>query len=250
MAKLPGGVQCRLLLARSPPVAVRAGLGYAAPGNQRETRSVSGSVDEDEGLDDLAVAAAAIVAAGQRMDQRNWVPATAGNFSVRLAEARVAITRSGVHKGLLEPEDVIVVDMAGRALAGAGRPSAETLLHCQIYRLFPYAGAVLHGHSVAATVLSMALPGPELVLEGYEVQKAFGQASHETPVSLPVVDNDQDIARLAAVLEPRLPPARAGYLIRGHGAYVWAPDMDTALVRYEALEFLLDCELARRRIAP
>jgi methylthioribulose-1-phosphate dehydratase len=38
-----------------------------------------------------------------------------------------------------------------------------------------------------------------------------------------------------------------GYLIRGHGAYVWGPDMDVALARLEGLEFLLACALERRR---
>ena len=40
-----------------------------------------------------------------------------------------------------------------------------------------------------------------------------------------------------------------GYLIRGHGVYVWGPSMDGALARLEALEFLLCCELERRRLA-
>jgi methylthioribulose-1-phosphate dehydratase len=50
------------------------------------------------------------------------------------------------------------------------------------------------------------------------------------------------------VLAPLLPSARAGYLIRGHGTYSWGPDMDTALARFEVLEFLLECELARRSL--
>ena len=197
-----------------------------------------------------AAAADAIVAAGLRMDQRGWVPATAGNLSVRLDPGRVAITRSGVHKGRLAADDVIAVDLDGRPLTPWGRPSAETLLHCQIYRLFPNAGAVVHGHSVPATVLSMLLPGPALRLTGYEVLKAFqGQTTHDTAVDVPLVDNDQDIARMAGIVAPLLPHAAAGYLIRGHGTYVWGPDMDVALARFEALEFLLACELERRRVS-
>jgi methylthioribulose-1-phosphate dehydratase len=203
----------------------------------------------DEG-DVPSAAAEAIVAAGRRMDQRGWVPATAGNISVRLAPNRLAITRSGVHKGLLAADDVIAVGLDGLPLTSWGRPSAETLLHCQLYRLFPHVGAVVHGHSVPATVLSMLLPGPALTLAGYEVLKAFqGQTTHDTAVDLPLVDNDQDIARLAGVVEPLLPHSPAGYLIRGHGTYVWGPDMDVALARFEALEFLLACELERRRIS-
>ena len=191
----------------------------------------------------------AIVRAGHRMDQRGWVPATAGNISVRLGPARIAITRSGGHKGFLDAHSVMQVDLDGNPLTDA-KPSAETLLHCQIYRLYPKAGAVLHGHSVAGTVLSMAQPGP-IRLAQYEVLKVFdGQTTHDAALDLPVFDNDQNIARLADVAEPILVAgAPLGYLIRGHGVYVWGPSMDVALARLEGLEFLLDCELQRRKLA-
>ena len=191
----------------------------------------------------------AIVAAGRRMDARGWVPATAGNISVRLDGSRIAITRSGGHKGFLTAAGVMQVDGDGRPLTGGARPSAETALHCQVYRQFPDARAVLHGHSVAGTVLSMASPESALRIQGYEVQKAFaGQTSHAPALDLPLFDNDQDIPALAGRIAPVLPGCVLGYLIRGHGVYVWGPDMDSALARLEGLEFLLACELERRRL--
>ena len=194
-----------------------------------------------------AAVADTIVAAGRRLDARGWVPATAGNISQRLDSARIAITRSGVHKGFLAPSDVIVVRLDGTPEDAATRPSAETLLHCQIYARFPHAGAVLHGHSVPGTVLSMH--APRLRLEAYEVLKVFeGQTTHDTALELPIVGNDQDIARLAGIVAPLLDGTRLGYLIRGHGTYVWGPDMQTALARFEGLEFLLSCELERRKL--
>jgi len=190
-----------------------------------------------------------IIGAGRRMDARGWVPATAGNISVRFGEGRIAITRSGGHKGFLDSLGVMEVDLDGSAVTPDAKPSAETLLHCQVYRLIPEAGAVLHGHSVAATVLSMIEPGPAIRLAGYEVLKAFeGQTTHEVALDLPLLDNDQDIPRLASVVEPVLQDLPLGYLIRGHGVYVWGPRMDTALARLEALEFLLACELERRKL--
>ncbi|MDJ0390049.1 methylthioribulose 1-phosphate dehydratase [Roseomonas sp. E05] len=193
----------------------------------------------------------AIIGAGRRMDRRNWVPATAGNLSVRLAEGRVAVTRSGIHKGHLTPEAIVAVDLQGQPEDPALRPSAETLLHCGIYRRFPAAGAVLHGHSIANTVLSRRA-GKSLDLARYELLKAFpGLATHDARVAVPVFDNDQDIPRLQAAVEARwaaldvIPP---GYLIRGHGVYVWAREMEAALARLEALEFMLECELLEGRI--
>jgi methylthioribulose-1-phosphate dehydratase len=196
-----------------------------------------------------------IIRAGRRMDAHGWVPATAGNISVRFRDAdgpgRIAITRSGVHKGFLDPVSVIEVDFAGRPLTPGTRPSAETLLHCQIFSAFADAGAVVHGHSVAGTVLSLVEPGEALYFEGYELFKAFaGQTTHEARLPLPLFPNDQDMARLAGVIAPHLGNAPLGYYIRGHGIYVWGPDMDAALARLEAIEFLLECELRRRQIAP
>ncbi len=185
------------------------------------------------------------------MDQRGWVPATAGNISTRFEKGRIAITRSGGHKGFLDSFSVIEVASDGTCLTEGAKPSAETLLHCQIYRLFPAAGAVLHGHSIAGTALSMAEPADRIAFSGYELFKAFaGQTTHDATLSLPLFANDQDMGRLAATIEPHLAAAPLGYYIRGHGAYVWAADMDAALARLEALEFLLDCELARRQLAP
>lgn len=193
-----------------------------------------------------AWAAAEIIEAGQRMDALGWVRATAGNLSLRVAGDRIAITRSGCHKGFLTPDDVMLVDLAGHPVT-AGRASAETLLHCQIYALFADVGAVLHGHSLPATVLTVAQPG-SLVLRGYEVLKAFGFATHEAEATLPVFDNAQDIAALAERIAPTLEAgAPLGYALRGHGVYAWGPDMPTARARLEALEFLLACELERRK---
>jgi len=198
-----------------------------------------------------ASVAAAIVAAGRRLDALGLVPATAGNFSIRLDAAHLAVTASGCHKGFLTPEDVLVVDLDGTVQGSARKSSAETLLHCGIYRRFPEAGAVLHGHSMANTVLSRAT-NSILTLAGYELLKVFpGLPTHDAAVEIPVLHNDQDIARMQRGLD-RLWDAQAevqpGYLIRGHGAYVWAADMPGALTRLEALEFMLGCELEERRM--
>jgi len=194
-------------------------------------------------------AADTIIRLGRRMDALGWVPATAGNISVALGDGRVAVTRSGLHKGLLSRDGVMVVDAEGRAEDPSLRPSAETLLHCGIYRRFPGTGAVLHGHSVANTVLSRAA-GDALRLRGYELLKVFpGLPTHEGAVELPVFSNDQDMPRLQRAVEARWDGSAAvapGYLLRGHGAYVWAADADAALARLEALEFMLACELAAR----
>jgi methylthioribulose-1-phosphate dehydratase len=188
-------------------------------------------------------AAREIVEAGRWLDSRGWAPAGAGNYSMRLDDGAFGVTVSGTHKGRIGPADVMRVDAEGQSMDGR-RPSAEVLLHMQIYRLRPAANAVLHTHSAKGTVLTRRLAGDALRLSGYEVMKAFpGVDGHDGTVALPVVDNDQDMVRLAGVVQARLEPATPAYLIRGHGLYGWGASMDEASRVVEAAEFLLECEL-------
>ena len=201
---------------------------------------------------EFPAAAAAIAATGRRLDARGYAPATAGNYSARLADGTIAVTVSGAHKGRLSEADVMRVSAAGDAL-DAGTPSAETLLHCLIYDVDPAAGAVLHTHSVTGTVLSRALLGStEIVLEGYELLKIYGTGTHDTTVWLPLVDNSQDMAALAAQLRPVLAeqsPRIPAFYIRGHGLYAWGPDLAAAEAVAEGTEFLLACAWEQLKLA-
>lgn len=197
----------------------------------------------------LAARARELAEAGRFLHARGWVPATSGNFSARLSPEHVAITASGRHKGRLTEQDIMVVHLDGGPLDAARRPSAETLLHTLLYRRYPAVGAVLHTHSVNATVLSR-LGGSAVRLAGYELLKAFpGISTHDTALSVPIFDNDQDIPRLAAQVVAQL-DAQAelhGYLLRGHGLYTWGRDVAEALHHLEAFEFLFQCELHQTR---
>ncbi|HGM4377788.1 TPA: methylthioribulose 1-phosphate dehydratase [Pseudomonas aeruginosa] len=187
-----------------------------------------------------------IIDAGRFLYGRGWSPATSSNYSARLDEQRALLTVSGKHKGQLGFDDVLATDLAGNSLEPGKKPSAETLLHTQLYAWNPAIGAVLHTHSVNATVLSRLVRGDRLVLQDYELQKAFaGVTTHEGQVEVPIFDNDQDIARLANRVQPWLEahPYCPGYLIRGHGLYTWGARMSDALRQVEAFEFLFECEL-------
>lgn len=187
-----------------------------------------------------------IIEAGQFLYARGWSPATSSNYSVRLSASEALLTVSGKHKGQLGVDDVLATDLEGNTLEPGKKPSAETLLHTQLYRCRPEVGAILHTHSVNATVLSRLTAADHLVFEDYELQKAFsGVSTHESTVRVPIFDNDQDIARLAGKVQPWLDqhPDCVGYLIRGHGLYTWGAKMTDALRQIEAFEFLFECEL-------
>jgi len=191
----------------------------------------------------------AIIASGQRLDARGLAPATAGNYSVRLGDGRIAVTVSGRHKGRLGRDDVMLVDTDGIALEGK-KPSAETALHTVVYRLYPQVNAVLHVHSVPVVALTRHLPGAsEVVLRGYEMLKAFpGITTHEITVGIPIFENSQDIAALAREVERSGKTQAPAYLIRGHGAYGWGKDLEEAERVIEGLEHLLSCEIEAIRL--
>ena len=187
----------------------------------------------------------------RELAQSGWTPATSSNFSHRLDDHHAAITVSGRDKGRLTEADIMVVDFDGKAVGSDNRPSAETLLHTQLYRRYPEIGCVLHTHSPVQTVASRLYAGAGHVrLAGYELLKAFhGNATHETAVDVPVFANTQDMDVLAAQVDALLDrQAMWGYLIDGHGLYAWGRDMAEARRHLEAFEFLLHCELELRKL--
>ena len=194
-------------------------------------------------------AAQALIQAGRQLYELGMVPATSGNFSARLTDGSIAITVSGCHKGHLENTDIMPVSAAGRSLDGR-RPSAETGLHVQIYQRVSGAGAILHPHSIHATLLSKRLDGP-LQLADYELLKAFpGINTHDTRLVVPVFNNDQDIERLAGDIDAWMDSSEPihGYLIRGHGFYTWGETVADAMRHVEAFDFLFRCELMQQGV--
>ena len=200
----------------------------------------------------LAQAARAIADAGRDLAALGWTPATSSNFSMRLDPKHLAVTISGRDKGRLSGEDVMVVDMDGHAVATDARPSAETLLHTQIYRRFPDANAVLHTHSRNQTVASRwYAPRGVIRFEGWELQKAIsGYTTHESALDVPVFANTQDMNVLVREVDAWLDAGKplSGYLIDGHGIYTWGKDMPETRRHLEAFEFLLACELDLMRL--
>jgi methylthioribulose-1-phosphate dehydratase len=195
-------------------------------------------------------AAARLVRIGQRFDARGWVLGTSGNFSVVIDREplRLAITRSGTHKGELDTKDILEVGSDGTAIGtslstGPGIPSAETRLHLEIVAA-RQAAAVLHTHSIWSTLVSDRFGSRAVVpIEGFEMLKGLaGVASHEHREWIPVLENDQDMARLAAKVGATLrdQPTCHGFLLRRHGLYTWGATVAEAVRHVEIIEFLLE----------
>jgi methylthioribulose-1-phosphate dehydratase len=192
-----------------------------------------------------------LAAIGRRFYGRGWVLGTSGNLSAVTSRRplQLTITPTAAHKGRLTGGEFLIVDDEGRATGRAlARPSAETRLHLAIVRARG-ARAVLHTHSVWGTILSdLHAAEHGLAIEGYEMLKGLtGVTTHAHREWLPILENDQDMSRLATVTRDLLTrePAAHGVLLRGHGLYTWGATIDEAERHVEILEFLLET-LGRR----
>lgn len=195
---------------------------------------------------------------GRHIANKGWLPASGGNLSIRSGEHGCLIPRAGKDKGELSPKDLLQISWSTATqwrVVGNLQPSADTALHIAIYQLYPSANVVLHTQSVSATVLSRLVSANAVTFHGYDMQKAVvGVSSHDQVLQLPLFDHTPQLPTLAALLQQThqelagtggLP---AGFLVRGHGLYVWGDSLDDAKRHVEAYEFLLACELERLKI--
>ncbi|HEX2982018.1 MAG TPA: class II aldolase/adducin family protein [Ignavibacteriales bacterium] len=97
-----------------------------------------------------------IVDAGKRVYDRGFVASNDGNISARIDAKRALITPTGVSKGFMRPEDLIIVDMDGNLVSGDRKPSSETNMHLQIYKDRPDVNSVCHAHPPYSTGFAVA----------------------------------------------------------------------------------------------
>jgi methylthioribulose-1-phosphate dehydratase len=185
-----------------------------------------------------------LVEAGRRLERRGWTVGTSGNFSAVVTRdpLRLAITASGIDKAALSEENLVEVDGDARLVSGEGRPSAETHLHVAVVKTRG-AGAVLHTHSVWTTVLTDTTEGGEIPIRGHEMLKGLaGVTTHEHEERVPILENAQDMPKLAREVEGLLAarPEAHAFLLRRHGLYTWGRDLPEAVRHVEILEFLFE----------
>lgn len=187
---------------------------------------------------------------------RGWCDATSTNISVRCGDD-IVISKSGGAKEAYGQGDFLRLPIehpAELSLQGQGsaKPSAETPLHMQIYRLRPSAGAVIHTHSIACTLLSELSPASQsLTLPALEMCKGIrGVMDHQQRLTLPIFSNSQDMVAVAeafASYESR-GAIQMGLILRGHGLYAYGRDLAEAKRHVETYEYLLSYLLQLKSI--
>lgn len=173
--------------------------------------------------------AASIVEVGKLMYQKGWVAANDGNISVRLDAERLLCTPTGVSKGMMRAEDMLVVDLEGHKLEGARACTTEIQMHCTVYKLRPDVNAVVHAHppvstgfAVAGRALNLAILPEAVVTLGTVPLTNYGLPG--TP-------------ELSSQLEPYIPNHDA-LLMANHGAVCYGASLEQAFFRLETVEHL------------
>lgn len=175
-----------------------------------------------------------IVAAGRRIYDRGYIAGGDGNISVRLDRQRLLATPSGLSKGFLKPEDLVITDMSGKKLAGEKEPSSELKMHLLIYRLRPDAEAVVHAHPPAATgyaCAGLALDKP-LTAESVLTLGTVPLAAYATPGTNEVVES------LEALVSEH-----DAVLMSNHGVVTFGSSLEQALCRMETVEHIANIGL-------
>ncbi|QUG43617.1 methylthioribulose 1-phosphate dehydratase [Psychrobacillus sp. INOP01] len=182
---------------------------------------------------------------------RDWFMGTSGNLAIKVHDnpMEFLVTASGKDKKKRTLEDFLLVDADGNPVESTHlTPSAETLLHCAIYRE-TNAGCSLHIHTVANNVIS-ELYGDEgtVDFQGIELIKAFGMWEEDAILSIPIIPNYAHIPKLVEAFAPYISADKGAILIRNHGITVWGKDGFEAKKLLEACEFLFQYQLALHQI--
>jgi L-fuculose-phosphate aldolase len=182
-----------------------------------------------------------ICAIGRNLWSRGMVAANDGNISARLPDGRVLCTPTGVSKGFMTEEMLPVVSLDGKVLeTGAGlRPSSEVKMHLRAYQVSDKVGAVVHAHPLYAT--AFAIKGEPLVgkmmPESIVAMPEVPLAPYATPSTQEVPDSIEPFIR-----------THTGCLLEHHGALTWGPDLMTAYLALERLEYLAQMTFLVRQI--
>jgi len=168
-----------------------------------------------------------IIETGQRLAERTMVAGSDGNISARLDMTQFIITPSGLPKGRLRREDLVVVDMDGKVIEGDRAPSSEIAMHLFVYKRRPDISACVHGHPPYATAFAVAgvrldrdvLPEVVLLVGGIPLTDYAPPGTEAVPESL----------------APHIEKNNA-FLLSNHGLLTIGRNLDEAYNRHETVE--------------
>ncbi|MBS3741592.1 MAG: class II aldolase/adducin family protein [Candidatus Cloacimonetes bacterium] len=168
-----------------------------------------------------------IIEVGRRLYQKNYVAANNGNLSCRIDKKRILITPSGVNKGFMQADDLLITDREGRVLQGTLQPSSEIKLHLLIYKNREDVQSVCHAHSAYATAFACSQKSINCPILSDEIISLgkIAEVEYAPPGSQQLADN----------LLPWIKEHDA-FLLENHGAVTTGETMTSAYYKMETLE--------------
>jgi len=178
---------------------------------------------------------------GKNLWNRGMVASNDGNISALMPGGRVLCTPTAVSKGYLTPSMLAVVDLQGNVLEQheGHRPSSEVKMHLRIYQVSPAAGAVVHAHPLYGTVFAVMGEAirTKMMPESVVTMSEVPLAPYATPSTEAVPDSVEPFAL-----------THTACLLEHHGALSWGPDLMTAYLTMERLEYTAQMTYLLRQI--
>lgn len=165
---------------------------------------------------------------GRLLYERGYVAANDGNISLRVGEGRLLMTPSGVSKGRMTPDMLVVTDLEGRVLEGTRYPSSEGKLHLEVYRMRTDVNAVVHAHPPVSTAFAVCRQGLE---EPYLAEMVLGLGAVPCTPSFAMLSTEE----VPESVRPYLADHNA-LLLANHGSLAWGADLWEAFDRLETVE--------------
>lgn len=170
-----------------------------------------------------------IVRVGRLMHQFEFVDGASGNISARLDADHILATPSGLAKGSLAEDQLLVVDREGRLVSGAPglKPTSELLMHLEAYQQRPDVNGVVHAHPITSVALSIAgIPLTDCVIpEAIVLLGPIPTTPYATPSS---AENQQVISELVKTHD--------AIVLAYHGSLTVGPTVWEAYLKLESLE--------------
>ncbi len=168
-----------------------------------------------------------IVEAGRRVHARGYVAANDGNISVRVGPDRILITPTGVSKGFMSTEQIVLCDMTGKSLTPGLKTSSEVRMHLKVYQHRPDVMGIVHAHPPYATSFGIA---------GIALSQAILPEVIITLGAVPIIEyGTPGTEELAEPLVPHLSQFDA-FILQNHGALTLGSTLNDALFRMETVE--------------
>lgn len=180
-----------------------------------------------------------ILEVGKRLYSKGLVASNDGNISVRLDDGRIMITATGVCKGDLTADDILITDEEGNLLMGVKKPTSEIKMHLAVYKKRSDVNAIVHAHPPKTTAFAVAglnldkLTLPEVIFSLGSI--AF--AEYGTPSTQQLPDEVSKVIENSDAV-----------ILANHGALTVGTNVMDAYFKMETLEHFAQITIYARQL--